>query len=95
MKVRNQMQITLNSVTALEESSYYIVCGYNNKSDKVIYVDYKECNILVTQSGILLLSNHPPIYFEKRKYPKVMKMIALFGSEIEWAVKEEEAKSRD
>lgn len=84
--------ITLNNVTALDDGSYHVVWGYNNKSGKAIHVNHKESSLLVSQGGILLLSKHPPIHFEKGNHPNAMEMIALVGSEIEWVVKEEKKK---
>jgi|SRR5690554_1309122 len=86
------LDITLSDVTALDDGSYHVVWGYNNKSKKAIHVDHKESSLLVSQGGILLLSKHPPIHFEKGNHPKVMEMIALDGTEIEWVVKEEKRK---
>ncbi len=88
----NPIEVFVSNIQVLDDGTYHIIWGYHNKSSRTYHVDYKESNILVSRGAALLLSNHPPIHFEKGKHSMGMEMVALDGSEIEWLIKDKGKK---
>ena len=92
LQEKQTMDIIVSDAVLLDDGSYYLRWGYNNRSGKSFQVDPSESSILVLQGGALLLSKQPPHTFLKGKHLDVMEMIALEGSEIEWYVKNNKKK---
>lgn len=84
---KRDLKPVINDLEQLPDGSYAISWGYINKTGKPIYLQHKESSVVVTDGAILLLGSQPPYQFDTGEHHRVMKMVALENTIVEWIIK--------